>query len=339
MPLFRKAKPEHEDPIDAFWRWWGQGAAEELNASIEGPHNEQLPTMISGLVAAIDPDLQWETMRGHGAKHALCVTAGGDPALRREAERWLRAAPEPDLTWEYAAARRATADAMEGTLEFGGWEVQLEKTLLGLDVDDDAQQVSVACFNPTFVDMPDQARAQVTYLILDWLLGEDDVERWLGAIEPVTIPPSDGLPAQALPETVVALAARHVEPRWALLSAMNADGFPVMVAARRPLRWIEFPLFDQHIELGVSFDSLDNGLPTPESLLAIRDFEDGLSAHLGDCAVFTAHETSAGTRVLHYYADSEQPTASRVAGQWAEERGALLEISTDPGWSAMRRYG
>jgi hypothetical protein len=340
MPLFSRSKAQPADPIEGFWQWWRETGAERLDSSIEGRRDySDLSKQVSDLVTKIHPDLQWELEPGHKAKHAICVSAGGDASLRRLSERWLRSGPQADDTWEYASARRASPGPMEGKLDFGPWVLELDQIRLGLDVDEEEQRVSVSCFHPAFADMPENPRGQITFLVLDWLLGEDDVERWIGNVEAVVTPPPDDLPPEALPETVEALAGRHLESGAALLSAETPTGSPVLVLALRPMRWIDFPLFDQHIELSVTFDSQPNGLPTDDGLTAVRDFEDRLTSMLADTAVLTAHETCEGVRVLHYYADSEDSTASRICRQWAEERGVTVDLSLDPGWSAMRRYG
>ena len=43
--------------------------------------------------------------------------------------------------------------------------------------------MSVQLWHPTFEHMREQVRGQIAFLFLDNLLGEDDVERWIGAIE------------------------------------------------------------------------------------------------------------------------------------------------------------
>jgi len=341
VPLLRGRGSPPTDPVTAFWIWWRDEGAQRLAAAIAaGGVYGELPARVSALVDAIDPGLQWELGRGHSAEHSLCVTASGDAALRPLAERWRRAGPEPDTTWEFFAARPADPPALTNTLEFGSWTIALAQTRVGLVVDDTRLSVDVACFHPAFAIMPTDARDQVTYLILDWLLGEDDVERWVGHVEHVTADPTGSLPADALAETVNGLSARHTEPSWALLQGTTSNGHRLLVSARRPLRWIDYPLHDQHVTFTLPYaNKRDDLLPQPDALEDLRTSEDQISALLGPAVEFVAHETAEGARVLHFYADSASPEPARRARLWADDhKSTRLEITHDPGWSAVRRY-
>jgi len=106
-------------------------------------------------------------------------------------------------------------------LELDGSELDLSLMRVGLTLDAERQKADVSVFHPGFATIPEQARGQATYLLLDWLLGEDGVERWLGAVQAVTVCPVDALPADALPETVLALAARTGDHQWALLEGQR----------------------------------------------------------------------------------------------------------------------
>src|SRR5262249_19831241 len=141
---------------------------------------------ISAQVRSLDPDLAWELAPGRTSKHALCVTGGGVAELRSLAERVVRTAPSADETWEYRPARAADpANALRMKLEIGGFEVELSTSKASVTVDTERLRVDVRLFNPRFVQMSQELRGHVAFLQLDWLLGEDDVERWLGLVESV----------------------------------------------------------------------------------------------------------------------------------------------------------
>lgn len=119
---------------------------------------------------------------------------------------------------------------------------------------------------------------QFTFLVLDGALGEDDVERWDGGVESAVDPDPA---ARALAEFVAAVdaaAARPVQETLMLLQGRGADGQPVVASARRPLRWIDDPLRDQHHAVTLTFDATPNGLPTAEALTELRRREEGPGA-------------------------------------------------------------
>jgi hypothetical protein len=187
--------------------------------------------------------------------------------------------------------------------------------------------------------MPEGARGQITFLLLDWLLGEDGVVRWLGGIFPVTGEPEDSIGADAVPDVVAGLISRNDAVTWTLLTG-ERDGAVVLVKARRPLKWIDYPLFDQHIGVTVGYtDSTPQGLPEPEELDRLRLVEDDLLAALGEHVLFVAHETSRGTRTWHMYADGEREDgASRVRAWTASVPGATVTVEPDPGWRMVRAF-
>jgi hypothetical protein len=191
-----------------------------------------------------------------------------------------------------------------------------------------------------FPGLPEEVRTQITLLSLDWLLGEDGVERWIGRVEVGGAPPPDAQPGAQLKASVDRLAAEEKDDVWALMSA-EANGWPVIVCAQQPLVPVRFPRFDTHLAVTLPYRAAnDGGLPVESSLEALRNKEDELTALVHDAGVGTllAHETTRGARVLHYYVDSTTDAAERIkaqVGEWAEGRTNVRE-TYDPGLRNVR---
>jgi hypothetical protein len=309
-----------------FWAWWREHAADPLETLVEE---------LSAQVAAIHPDLQWEIGRGVGARHVLCVTGVGDPSLRAVAERWMRAAPAADEAWEFAPARRADADALRMRMTIDKWDFDLSKTAVSLQLDEEAMWVDVEVHHPLFDSVPGVVRKQVATLVVGWALGEDGRERWIGRIGVAVRRPEDGLPVEALPETVAALAGRHTENNWAMLRGETESGVPMMAVVIRPMRWVDYPSFDRHLALDLSFrGNLDDA-----KLMALRTLEDEVVAALaGNRVLLVGHETIKGRRTLHFYCDSADEGPADVMRRWVRGRlGRKLRVDFDPGWMAVQR--
>ncbi|WHT15749.1 DUF695 domain-containing protein [Crossiella sp. CA-258035] len=323
--------------IADFWHWWQQDGATQLANAIHTGDFSDLPEQMAHLVNAIDKDLQWELGPGTQAQHSLCVTANGDPALRPLTERWLRAAPPPDTTWEYRAARQADPDVLNQQLTFGDWEVELDQTRLSLTVDEQSLLVDVTVHHPTFATMPESAALQVAFLALTWLLGEDDLERWIGEVNTATAEPADALPADALPETVHAMAARHPEPTWVVMEGEGQDGAQLTAVAMRPLRWIDHPLLDLHAGITLTYPALDpRDLPTGEDLAELQQQEDDLLRLLDNAVLLVAHETGRGARTLHLYCDSTDAATQATLTTWTQRQpNASLDTQPDPAWDQV----
>jgi len=143
--------------IQSFWSWWGT-ARPRIQAAIPGGPRPDLVEEITRHVKAVDPRLAWELGEGQRAEHALCVTAEGDPELRAVTERWVRAGPAADATWEYHPARPASISALEATMEIGGRRLVPGQARLLVQVVDDRQAVDVGFHHPALRAQPRRAR-------------------------------------------------------------------------------------------------------------------------------------------------------------------------------------
>jgi hypothetical protein len=332
-------KRQGGSPIAEFWEWWVVEGERQLTVATATGQYSGVARTISRRVAAIHPELQWETSEGRNSSHALCVTAGGIADLRRLAERWLRAAPPTTHTWEFAAARRRRSDAAASTLEIGGIKIELGDARIGIDADRDRLFLDVAVFHPAFGTLTPVESAEVAFLLLDWLLGEDDVERWVSGIDPVVNNPNPSIAANELPAVVDLMAADRGEPGWTLTELVAPDGGRVLASRLQPMRWIDYPLFDLHTEIQIPYaPKPDDGLPTTASLEMLRAFEDDLVTTLGPRGLLLAHETSKGTRVFHCYTDSEDQNARDILDGLRPESGTTHH-TLDATWLDLRRFG
>ncbi|NRQ33518.1 DUF695 domain-containing protein [Nonomuraea sp. NN258] len=348
MRLFGRKDEEEEptgsdDGIAGFWAWW-QEARPRIDSAVAAGQAEELQEWLAPAVEAVHPGLVWEVAPGRNAAHALVVTSAGDAELRALAHRWARAAPESDLLWEFHPSRQANPQAMELTLDVGGYEFALDKLMLGLRVPRGAPRVDVAAYHPIFGELDEDTRMEATLLALDWLLGEDDVARWVGEITAATFQPIDSVAAVHLPAVVADLASGYEEEQWVLLEGQTAGGAPLIATARYPLRQVDHPLFDQHIAITLPYAHRDeNGLPVGDSLAALRDFEERLAARLlklHSDAVLAAHLSAESHRVIHVYADPTGEAAihaKELIVSW-EEGEPTVDVASDPSWSAVAPF-
>jgi hypothetical protein len=335
-----EADEEAGDGIAEFWAWW-QESRPGLDSLVANGDVEGLEERLAPAVAAIHPGLVWEVAPGKEAAHALVVTAAGDPELRSLAHRWAKAAPSSDMLWEYHPSRQTNPQAMDLTLDVGGFEFALDKLMLGLRVPRDQPRVDVSAYHPIFGELDEDTRMEATLLALDWLLGEDDVARWVGEITPATFQPIDSVAAVHLPAVVADVASGYTEEEWVLLEGQTGSGAPLVATARHPLRPVDYPLFDQHIAITLPYTHRDeNGLPVGDSLTALRDFEERLAARLlklRDDAVLAAHMSAEGHRIIHVYADPTGDAAihaKELIVSW-EEGEPRVDVAADPSWSAV----
>jgi hypothetical protein len=333
MIFSRKAK-QPDGAIARFWAWW-PAARPRIEAAIASGGWSDLQAEVNGLVSAIHRDLQWEFSKGTVAEHAFVVAPAGNPKLRAVAARWLAAAPAADATWEFHDSRQPDPNVFTATMELEGHKLDLSLLRFASTPDVDRHELDVVGYHPVFAELPDGARAQVTFLALDWLLGETAVELWIGGVSWSTTPPAGAQPPNALAEAVAALAEEHRGgDDAALLTGEKRSGMPLVAMVHMPLKSARWPRFDRHVAITLRFRlANDAGLPLDESLQALRAFEDGLNETLGDTGEIVAVETSEGARVLHAYVDSESDGVAaieRAMSGWHEGKSSIKQ-AYDPG--------
>ncbi|MGI5237525.1 DUF695 domain-containing protein [Dactylosporangium sp. CA-139066] len=342
--IFGRSKRNAGDgnAIVDFWAWWPT-VRPAVEAAITSGDWGRLSDQFNRRVSAIHPDLQWEFAAGSTARHCLVVSPGGMAELRPVAARWGALAPEPDATWEYHISRQADPGMLHSTIGLGeGVQLDLRQLRVAFKRDPEAPEIDVFVFHPAFHMFGESVRRQVTYLSLDWLLGEDGVEEWIGGIAWETEEPAGSTDPEELIAAVDELREEYRTPQWVLLSADLPDGRPVIATVQRPLRPVRWPRFDTHVAITLPYVHANAvGLPEAESLGALREFEDtALATALGDDGVLVAHETSGGTRTLHYYVDADSPAAddlAEAAGWWKDGR-ARVERHFDPTFERIGRF-
>jgi hypothetical protein len=342
MALFRRNRPvvaASPQGIEDFWVWWAQIGARDVAAAVAADDLGSVEKLVSDAVEGVHPGLAWEVGSGSDARNVLVVTAAGDPRLRAIARRWLRLAPTADPVWEYTDTRPPARGLDGATLDLDGRRVALREITVGWQMDEERARVDVLLHHPALAAVPEEARTEITLLVLDHLLGEEAVELWLGAIAPSVERPEGATGLESLRDAVRALAAQHSgpEPTWQLIQARTPSGQPVLAAARVPLSSAVAPELDEHVRVELPYPPNEAGLPDDDALQELRDLEDRIEAVLGRDGQVVAHETSGGQRTLHVYVDRTTDAHDRVLSAISTYPFPQVRTTTahDPDWSAV----
>lgn len=332
MSLFRR-RPRATSPRQAtvdFWTWW---AAE--GHAIDPSRASRLTDALTSRLEAIHPSLDWQFGAGDRAQHRLVASAGSDAEGRVQAARWARLAPDADPRWEFAASTPRDPDALSNVLSIGGADLDLSELVFAVETDDDVRRVHVGVFHPVFPALDEEIRGQIAFLAVDWLLGEDAVERWVGALEPLTERPDPALPARDVTEAVERFERERAEhpDSWSVLEGVH-DGSPIAAITRSDVRWIDAPEFDRGHQLLIRY--ADTGLPDGESLDRIAAIDDEITTAVGDAGIYLGREMSDGIATYYAYTDSEDPDVEARIVRLADSLGSKLASDADPGWQGTR---
>jgi hypothetical protein len=334
----RRNDTVHTQAIYAFWRWWSAEGVGHLSDAVSTGDYGDLPDTFDAMVSAIRSGLGWETGPGIDATHQLCVSGGGDPGLRVLAERWRRAAPPPTPMWEFTAARQPRPGMLAVTLEVAGESINPGMSRVSVTLDKERAMAHVGFHHPAFPRLNPGNRHQLACVLLDWLLGEDNVQRWIGTISAAETPPPDSLPATDLPGIIDAMTTRHAHIGWTLKDAGKTPGPRTIMRILRPLRWVDHPLLDLHTAVQIGYpQTRPDGLPDYDEAIDLHRVEEDLAGALGPRGLLVAAQTSNGRHTLHYYTDSEDQNDRDIIDRFAETRPHVEATHThDPGWMLVK---
>ncbi len=338
---FFKRKADPDQGIREFWAWWTSGGADQTAAAIGEGQPARMVEAISSRVDAIDPGLAWELAAGTTSEHQLVVTSEGNPALRPHARRWLLAAPNPDVTWSYTDLRAPVADP-EGVVLSAGDGLDIAFSDIAVAARREGNRLDVTIHHPSFTRIPREAQLQIAFLALDSALGEADVELWVGEINTFAQRPQDAFGLAGLRTVIADLKADNVAedggPTWALIGGQGPRG-RVMASTQIPLHPLTAPHLTTHVAVEAQYEPRpDNGFPTDAALEQVRAIEEALESLLAGDGRVVAHESSAGTRVIHAYVDPASAAVGRVTSASLPGAGGKVKVkaSDDPGWEHVR---
>jgi hypothetical protein len=329
--------------IDAFWSWWST-AAPRIAAAFDQDRASEIAQELSARIDAIDRRLAWETGPGlKGARHHLALSSEGDRELRVLVERWLARAPPPDAAWEFYPARQPNPRDRNFALQLdgAGRAIQFAEVRIAWETDSSREVAHVTLHHPEFARLTEEARTTATFILLDNVLGEDGVERWLGRIDSSTEPLPAGKPLAELADAIASLAKTATGERFVLLEGRTPKGRPTIAVANVAAKRLDHLLMEHHLEIVVPYEEAsEEGMPSPENNVALNELEDELLDALGHDAVYLGHETGDGRRRVHLHA-AGSGTAEARTREWASrhpELGIELDLRYDPGWDVLRRW-
>lgn len=328
-----------------FWTWWSVGRDRVTQAVATGGFDQRLIGEIANAVQTIHPSMAWELAPGRTAQHAFCVSPEGNAEVRQAALRWLESAPPADATWEYHASKQAAPRLMG--LEVASWRFDLEAMRAIAAWDPTRRRVDVRLWHPRFAEVPDDVKLQVGFVFLDSLLGEDEVERWVGQIDLLEAPTGGRTPADLKAEVERHTAVPVGDDTWVVGENRGTDGQVEVVSANAALKRIDHPFHDHHVTIGVVM-GIDR-MPNDAEAAILNAEEDDLVAQLGDAAIFVGRTTATGGRTLHFVA--EDPDRMRPAiDSWAAaipdslaegqpQRRLKVNFDHDMDWTFQRELG
>lgn len=328
------------DEIGRFWSFWREHRAAIETAIADGTL-DTWASRISDVVTAIDPDLDWEFGQGQRAEHYFCLSACGSHERRLITQRWLAHGPGDDKVFEFYAARPRTPVPSDAILEFGGVAFSLVDFRCAARVDTSRERIDTVLWHPQHARVDPHHRSASTFIALDTLLGEDDVERWIGQIDIADARPAGSIEFTQLPRMIDQLRATASGEKFSVLRGKLPDGRPIFATVNRALKRVDHLSFDTHATVDLELMTpTPEGLPTETESERLNDAERSLLDALGHDATFVGRETGGGARTIHLFAAATGPALARI-DTWRAQLpwSSSVRAERDPEWSALRKWG
>jgi hypothetical protein len=332
--------------IEDFWAWWPRNR-DRVAAAIESrSFDGALVQDITKAVRTIHPAMAWELSPGRNAQHAFCVSPEGKAEIRQAALRWLAAAPALDAVWEYYASKQAARSMTD--LKIGAVHFDLVEMRAIASWDPVRQRIDIKLWHPAFTQVAQAVRNQVAFLFLDNLLGEDDVERWVGQLDLLDEPTGGRTPDELKAEIERRSAEAAGDDHWVLSTRTRPDGMVEIIVADAALKRIDHPFADRHAVIRI-LAADDRWLPNAAEAAILDAEEDDLVRRLDGIAVFAGRTTSPGQRAMHFVAedtDRMRPPIDAWAAalpdpliEGSPPRRIKADFGTDMDWSFQKALG
>jgi hypothetical protein len=318
--------PTFDERVTRFWSWWEANSA-AFAADIDDGRAHEWSTILSAQLEAVDPELGWETGPGRKSTHHLAVTSEGVSELRVVAERILSRAPSASDHWEYYAARqRSGADPVHQVEFDDGLVVDYARMTVGVEPDDLWKRLDLTLCHPAFQSIDEGRAKTIAFLFLDSLLGEDDVERWVGKIDIAHEETADAIGPPELRARIDALAAEFAVGAVSIVEYKHSRTHGRLLASwRTGLKRVDHLLYDHHVEIVLTLGAPDDrGLCDSAELLE----------ELGNSVVFFGHVTGHGRRSIRLQAQPMSP-ATAMIDSWIQRHPEYeidYTVKADPSW-------
>jgi hypothetical protein len=332
----RMALPD--EAIRTFWTAWARERP-RVGAALESRELAALVEPITRLVKAIDPQLVWELGPGARARHVLCVSANGDIVRRRITRRWRELGPADDDTFEYRDARGGMGLSMASQLRFGDHDIPCGDFVFAISLELRRSRVHLGVWHPAFAQMDKAARASLAFVMLDALLGEDDVERWIGRVDVLEAATNGAVDLDAVLTAVA--DARAVRETGAVLEGRGDGGAPLIATVDLGIKRVDHVELDTHLQVSIAFGSArgPSAMPDAEIAAGLNAAEDALVSVLEREGLFIGRETAAGERVLHLHVRHTIQLEADVRA-WAKgvRWKTTPRFASDPKWTVLERW-
>lgn len=327
--------------FERFWQWW-RTARDGIEVGLGQGSPESFESALTAQVESLHPGLTWEIAREEEGQFSLTLSGHGNFTLRKLTGAWAKSAPSPSQGWHFLPNRTGSFEAATETLQWEGIEISMEQLRLLIEVDDGCARAHLGAFHPAFAQLTDQSAKGALALALDSLLGEDEIERWIGRTELLAAPAPDSLTARELQLRIIKLADPERDPGYAAFEATLESGDPVVGIIETSMKRLDHLEHEWHLEVSILYlQTREDGIPVESEFRVGVDLENELIDALKPSqAIHFGRLMHSARRHMFFYVRDREWTQSALDA-WIPlhpDRKVKFEWNEDPEWSRIREF-
>jgi len=193
--------------ISVFWQWFSNHRS-DIEAKLDQNDTDDLASQINAQVNALSPQLAWEIGPGLVAPYMLVFPAEGDAARKAVVAKVMEAAPQLE-GWEFHTSRPTRSFQPEVQLPDHGLSFRTTGWRFELKPSATSDRLELRIFDDVLARVDEKTALTAVFILLDAVLGEDIVERWIGNIKILSgSSVRDTLPMPAIAERLAQLVPR-----------------------------------------------------------------------------------------------------------------------------------
>ena len=175
MSLFSCFNSRNKEEV--FWTWFKKNSSRLFHFENE---QEEIFNELAFQLGKINQDLTFEFGPVQNGKREFIISAGGIKASFPAVEKLYSAKPEI-AEWEFIKFR-PRRDTIH-TVQFHEKKIEPKEIRFLLFNDDERDKIGILLFLNGYNEFESDMYHQIAYLFLDQIIGEYDVETYIGAIE------------------------------------------------------------------------------------------------------------------------------------------------------------
>ncbi len=196
-----------DEAIVAFWHWFSEHHG-DVEAMLDRDDTEELSRQVNAQIDKLSSQQAWEIGPGLVEPYMFVFPTGGDVEAKAAVSKIMEKAPRI-AGWEFHASRPTRKFQPEIQLPNRGISFRTLDWRYALRPSSTSDRFDLHIFDDKLANFDEKTALTAVFILLDAVLGEDVVERWIGGIK--ILPASSR--REDLPMTTVAERLAELIPR------------------------------------------------------------------------------------------------------------------------------